>query len=313
MIDNMCRICGNGKENKSVTLKGSFYGTKGEFEYFICDKCGCLQIADVPDNLSDYYNNESYYSFNMDKRSLKNKLLFAQMKNQIDKRNLLGKLVEVLYPVDYSYYNYASREKWILDVGCGQGEMLCWLSEIGYKHLEGVDPFLDKDISYDNGVVVHKAEVTGFKPEHRYGLITFVHAIEHIFDEKDVLQEAVSWLEDDGKIAVVFPQFSKYYWEKYGPNLHTLDPPRHFFIHSYDSIVSLFEECGMKLTYFDTRFCPSIPWMARNNRKNQSEKNDGAHFVLDGLTALFSISLRLKLRKDKDGAIAVAVFEKIHQ
>lgn len=69
MSDKACRTCGNDKENKVVTLKGSFYGTKGEFEYFICDKCGCLQIADVPDNLSDYYNNESYYSFNMDKRS----------------------------------------------------------------------------------------------------------------------------------------------------------------------------------------------------------------------------------------------------
>ena len=35
-----CRLCGNENNNEAIKLRATMYGTKGEFEYFICDKCG---------------------------------------------------------------------------------------------------------------------------------------------------------------------------------------------------------------------------------------------------------------------------------
>lgn len=310
MSANICRICENQNSNKPIKLKGVFYGTKGEFDYFICGECGCLQIDKIPEDMGKYYSNDTYYSFNMDDRSLKNKLLFAQMNNQIAKKNLLGKLVEFLYPVDYSYYKEIPKDRWLLDIGCGQGEMLNWLSKLGFKKLEGLEPFLEKKIEYPNGVIINKSEVSDFEPEHKYRMITFVHSLEHIYDVKEVVGKVTSWLDDDGEIAIVIPFFSKYYWEKYGTYLHTLDPPRHFYLHTYDSLVRLMSDYGMELTYFDTRINPSIPWMAKNNMKGHSEKNGGANFVLDAWISLTSLPLRKKLGKKKDGAIAVARFRR---
>lgn len=310
MSEFECRICGNTTENRPVVLKGAFYGTKGEYDYCICGKCGCLQIANLPENMGQYYSNDTYYSFNMDDRSLKNRLLFKQMENQVSKGNIIGKIVELLYPVDYTYYKGVPKDEWILDIGCGQGEMLNWLSALGYSRLEGVEPFLEKTIEYPNGIRINKSEVCDFEPEHKYRLITFVHSLEHIYNVKEVIEKVSGWLTKDGEIAIAIPFFSQYYWEKYGTNLHTLDPPRHFYLHTYKSLVALMEQYGMEIKYFDTRINPSIPWMAYNNKKGRSEKNGGANFILDGMISIYSLPLRRKLAKNKDGAIAVAVFGK---
>lgn len=309
MADCICRIC-NNDNIEPVKLHGAFYGTKGEFDYFICKKCGCLQIKSLPEHMEQYYDNEKYYSFNMDDRSLKNRLLFSQMSNQISKANLLGKLVELLYPVDYSYYKGVPKDQWLLDIGCGQGEMLNWLSRLGFERLEGLEPFLEETLEYSNGIVVNKSEVCEFIPAHKYRMITFVHSLEHIYNVKEVISTVVDWLTEDGEIAIVVPMFSKFYWEKYGTNLHTLDPPRHFYLHTMRSLKILLEEYGMEMTYFDTRIIPSIPWMARNNKKGHSEKNGGANIFLDAIISMTSLNLRRRLRKSKDGAVAVARFRK---
>lgn len=58
----ICKICGNKKENKIHIVKEMMFGFRDEFEYFECSSCGCLQIKNVPHNISKYYP-ESYYSF----------------------------------------------------------------------------------------------------------------------------------------------------------------------------------------------------------------------------------------------------------
>jgi hypothetical protein len=44
-------------------------GLREEFEYFECSKCGCLQIEEVPLDLSKYYP-DNYYSYLVDRPSL---------------------------------------------------------------------------------------------------------------------------------------------------------------------------------------------------------------------------------------------------
>lgn len=60
--DHLCRVCGKKGAFLSYLVREMLNGTKDEFEYFVCDNCGCLQISDVPDNLGKYYGS-SYYSF----------------------------------------------------------------------------------------------------------------------------------------------------------------------------------------------------------------------------------------------------------
>ncbi|MHA1195491.1 MAG: hypothetical protein ACTSRH_05160 [Promethearchaeota archaeon] len=44
----------------------------------------------------------------------------------------------------------------ILDVGCGAGNYLYVLKEIGYKNLLGIDPYLEHNIKYQNGLIIKK-------------------------------------------------------------------------------------------------------------------------------------------------------------
>ena len=75
----ICKICGNNKGNRIYHAKEMMLGLKHEFVYFECSECECLQIADIPENIGDYYPSH-YYSF----KKVKNKWL----------KNLSGSLIK---------------------------------------------------------------------------------------------------------------------------------------------------------------------------------------------------------------------------
>jgi len=56
-----CRICGNDEGNKKYIAKEMMYGFRDEFEYMKCSNCGCLQLVNIPDDLSKYYPNDYYF------------------------------------------------------------------------------------------------------------------------------------------------------------------------------------------------------------------------------------------------------------
>ena len=57
-----CRGCGNASGNAEHTAREMMFGTRDEFVYVECAKCGTLQIKEIPE-LAKYYP-ENYLSFN---------------------------------------------------------------------------------------------------------------------------------------------------------------------------------------------------------------------------------------------------------
>ena len=301
-----CRICG-GECSQRVKLRGTLYGTVGNYRYMICDECGCMQIEEIPDDLSSFYDNTKYYSLNMDKRKLKNRLLYLQMKNQVIKHNFWGMLTQILYPVDYSCFKLIDRNASILDVGCGDGELLRWLVELGFNDVNGIDPYAQ---DYKGNYSIVASDIRNYNTGKMYDMITMFHVLEHLDDQKEVISKAVKLLKPDGFIVVMLPFFSQYYWNKYGDTLYTLDPPRHLYIHTKSSISYLFENNDMKPVYFNTELDPGIPEMAVNVRNGHPERNNGSSFLKSSFTSFFSMGLRKKIKKNDDGAIATFIFKK---
>ncbi len=306
-----CRICGNESDNQLVTLCGTMYGTKGEFEYFICKNCGCLQIKSEVDDIGKYYSSDQYYSFNMNKRQLKNELLFLQMKHQLGKKNILGAMVGSLYPVKYDYFSLVEKEDAILDVGCGDGELLRWLKRTGYKDVLGIDPFLENDVVLDDKLFAVKGEVQTYAFDRSFKMITLIHSLEHVFPQYEHIKALDKILSVGGYMVFQLPVFSKYYWEKYGRNLYTLDPPRHFYLHTEKSLQELMKPFGYELVDFSTEIDVAIPELAKNIQKGQTEKNSGTSLVSGTINALKSGNLRKKLKAENDGAIATVIFKKV--
>lgn len=310
MSDYKCRICENKENNERIQLNATLYGTKGTFEYFICNQCGALQICNLPDDIGKYYDSDHYYSFNMNKRELKNELLFRELKELYGDSNVIGKLLRGIYPVDYSFIELLQKDNRILDIGCGDGQFLKWLKRLGYIKLYGFEPFIDKDIDY-NGIQIMKTDVLGYEGNEKFDVVIMLHALEHIYEQKETVKKINKILKDGGKFIIQIPFFSRYYWEKYGTTLYTLDPPRHFYIHTYKSLEHLMTSEGFKVSYFSTEFDPAIPKMAQNIRTGHTERNNGTGFISGTLESIKSQRLRKRLKKEKDGAIATLIFEKV--
>ena len=243
-----CVSCDNS-HFKSHIFYERMFGTNEEFEYLECLDCGLIQIKDIPTDMSKYYG-VGYYSLNKVDTKTANSKSFKRQVNEL-KKNVLEDVVE---PESYGSafgslkIDYNAR---ILDVGCGSGDFLYRLTEVGYKNLHGVDPFLIESIEYENGVRVFKKDFMDLN--ERYDLVMLNHSFEHMPNPVQALEKLKHLINRDGKILIRIP-VKGYSWFVYNDYFFGLDAPRHFFIHSIDSFKILSKKCGLTVesVFFDS-------------------------------------------------------------
>ena len=255
-----CRICGNSKENKIHLAKEMMFGFRDQFEYFECGQCGCLEIVAAPADMSRYYP-ANYYSFGQ--ISYKHHPLKIFLKKELIKykvfkqKSLIGKILALKYREPEDFYPWIEKmglsfDAKILDVGCGSGQLLLKLRKSGFSNVIGIDPFIEKDINYEGGVTVYKKSLDEINGE--YDLVIFNHALEHMQNQKEILQKAHYLLKSGGCVLVRVPVAGTYAWKTYGVNWVQLDAPRHLFIHTVASMGLLAAQVGFKRvgTVFDS-------------------------------------------------------------
>ena len=131
----------------------------------------------------------------------------------------------------------------ILDVGCGAGWYLYDLKTIGFTNTLGVDPYVQDDIEYVNGLRILKADLHGLDGE--WDLIMYHHSFEHVPDPLSHLSAVCRLLRHGGTCMIRVPTVSSYAWEHYRTNWVQLDAPRHYFLHSIESMRILAEKAGL--------------------------------------------------------------------
>jgi SAM-dependent methyltransferase len=261
-----CRICENSNGNKNHTVMEMMYGTKDKFDYVECVKCGCLQIATIPEDTSKYYKSDYYsYKFILDIPN-KAKLLLRSLiiRGRLSNNSFVSKIFSfyTIYPfIDFLYKNkYLERKANILDVGCGSGSLLLQLKYLGFNLLKGVDPFIDKDIKYSNGISVDKKYLN--EVSEKYSLIILNHSFEHMDNPKAVLLDISRVLTPDGCAVIRIPIAASFAWKYYGINWVQLDAPRHLYLHTVESMKILSMETDLEVVdvNFDSsefQFCGS--------------------------------------------------------
>ena len=238
------------------------FGTREEFEYFQCNSCGCLQITDIPKNLGHFYPPD-YYSLTVSDSDhtspLRAILLKQRFRNAVFSRGyklnkLLARIVKMpdlrvdtVLPVvkvlkEAGIRNFSAR---FLDIGCGSWSV--WLANLrtmGFRQLYGTDPFIKSDVNID-GITIYKRQINEMVGE--FDLITLHHSLEHVPDQEEALAAARRLLAPNGVILVRIPIASSYAWRHYGTNWVEMDPPRHLYLHSRESIRLLGEKVGLNL------------------------------------------------------------------
>ena len=250
-----CQICKNSDHNTTYQVREMMLGLRDMHTYFECAQCGCLQIANVPKNIQDYYPNEDYYSYDAVKAvgGVKGKLIKMRDRYAATGSCFIGRLMQRIQPHDKLpslRHTNVDLDSKILDVGCGAGHLLHSMKEAGFKNILGADPFNEKELNYNNGLNIQAKSIHELSSQNENGdwdLIMFNHSFEHVFDQHDVLEKVMTLLKPNGVCMIRIPTVTSWAWRSYGVDWVQLDAPRHLFLHSIQSMNVLAEQKGFKL------------------------------------------------------------------
>lgn len=103
------------------------------------------------------------------------------------------------------YLGTDRRDRRILDVGCGAGNMAHHLAH--YGHVVGVDPYPKPlAVARQRGLEVHQASATELPfPDAEFDLVTLLDTVEHIAAEDAAFAECHRVLKPSGKLLMTVP------------------------------------------------------------------------------------------------------------
>jgi SAM-dependent methyltransferase len=237
------------------------FGLKEDFEYNECGNCHAIQIANIPTDMQRHYP-ETYYSLDQTPEAayqhpLRAYLERARTKYAVFGRGIIGRLMFNRYPdgapMSLSLVEHMSYTSKILDVGCGSGNLLYALREIGFTQTFGTDPYLPKPITYPNGLTIETKKLPEL--DDTYDIIMMHHVFEHIDDPLQILCDIKTKLSINGTCIIRIPVADCAAWRIYGKHWVQLDPPRHFFLHTLQSMDILATKAGLVIdeVVFDSR------------------------------------------------------------
>lgn len=252
MTETVCRICGTPYTGAPFEVREMMRGEGSAFPYFQCPDCGCLQIVAPPADLARYYGAD-YYSFGSEWIGVYGnpvKRWIARQRNlyAITGAGLTGRILYRFWPrIPLTCLRRIDLrpDSRILDVGCGTGSMLMALKEAGFDHVHGIDPFIEKEIRYPNGLIIEKKPIEA--ATDAWDLVMFNHSLEHIQDQQGTLALAAGLLVPGGMCMVRIPTVSSYAWEHYGADWAQLDAPRHLYLHSRESLARAARQAGLRV------------------------------------------------------------------
>jgi SAM-dependent methyltransferase len=241
MASHACEICGNSHDNRRFTAREMMFGSRERFDYIECSECGCLQLTNVPNDLSRFYPDE-YYSFRDGAQPMGASLTVVakRVRTAVLLRTPLGVVdafgrMKRIPPHIYALTGLGlSTSSAICDLGSGNGQGVLWLLSQGLSNVTGFDPYAREERVVDQRLVLRKGGVDDLPGG--WDLIMLHHSFEHMAAPAVVLKCLRERLNDRGSLVIRIPVADSFACRFYGADWVQLDPPRHLFIHTQRSI-----------------------------------------------------------------------------
>ena len=192
----------------------------------------------------------------------------------------------------------------ILDFGCGSGNFLNYLSDLGYLDLTGVEisDILAKEDLESKNINIYK-ELPKFK---KYDVILMMDVLEHIKDDVKIIKELKSHLSNRGLIIISVPTY-QFLWSKHDDINH------HYRRYDRKSLEKCMSYSNLSMswsTYWNTILFPLIAFK-RIMMRNSSKELEVPNFIIRNviyIILLFEVFL-IKMIRLPFGLSLVAIFK----
>ena len=237
------------------------FGLGGAFLYGSCVQCGALTLRNPPAMMEMYYPPDKYYSLgeghpDWSQRPEGWRGLAARATNEFKlfRRNLVGAGKQLVRSGNFDgvrdyRWNLRARASGakILDVGCGAGQWLHSLANLGFKNLWGIDPYLSTELEDPPRIHLLRRSVSEFS-EKEFDFINLSHSLEHMADHRSVFSWIRQALSPKGLCRIEIPVCDSDAFSIYRERWIELDAPRHLVLHTNRSISHLAAESGLRIT-----------------------------------------------------------------
>lgn len=261
----VCLLCGNEGELLYQDLRDRRFGAPGIWSLVYCpeDELVWLNPRSIDSDIKKLYT--EYYT-HQPKDSSKKRL--ASLREAIKARILqksFGYSVNALYGPLARIFSWigplkeivggsvmwlkASDRKRLLDVGCGNGQFLVQMQQLGWE-VAGVEPdpeavcLAKKHLG--SGIFQGTLEKAKF-PDDSFDAITMNHVIEHVPNPIELLVECRRDLKPGGKLVVVTPNIRSLVRCLFGKYWSGWEVPLHFFLFSPKALKKCSEQTGLHI------------------------------------------------------------------
>ena len=216
--DFTCNFCGQARFQGVIrAMRDWEYGVAGVYDYRQCLACDGVQLHPFPglEDLKRAYDIDYHGHAVKERRGWLFSLLYG--------------LKEALFRRKMSRLVHARSR--VLDVGCGAGEFLLGLRDIGVSQLDGID---------FNEAVIRELETQGIKgfcgtflefpaTESSYSLISMNNYLEHTLDPVSELRKSWQLLQAGGYLVGEVPGFDSLDRRLFGRYWGGNHVPRHTY------------------------------------------------------------------------------------
>lgn len=214
-------------------------------------KFGQIHPRPAPQEVAEFYDTEGYYTHA--------DFAAADSDKQAKALGLTGRILGSL-AYRFEHGSEPTDDWWAsvipqstthaLEIGSGDGDRMSTFAK-HVANIRGVEPDPRAvETARARGLEVYEGTAEHLPPEvtaRKYGLIAFVHVLEHTLHPVDALRNAGELLKDGGLLSCEVPNNESIGAEMMGQAWRWLDAPRHLNFFTMKSLRACAEAAGLKV------------------------------------------------------------------
>ena len=332
-----CPLCGAGAETAYTGLRDRLFGAPGEWDFVKCGgaECGILWLDPAPSDEelpAAYADYHTHYDSDVTPDASRMKRGYHYLRSgylsfrygygrgSVSFLNRIAGLTLYFLPHFRNAADYRAcflpsvKNGRVLDVGCGNGEKLKILGDLGWM-TEGIDTdecaaanARGKGLTVRTGTLVEQNY-----PEDSFDAVIMIDVIEHARNPRELLGECHRIVKPGGTLIVTTPNAASISRKLYGSDWRGLEPPRHLVIHTPSALRKISRDAGfgkIRIATMASLHMLSASYLLRKEKKPDSPETRlpaYMRYIFMGLVSLQSIILPFK--KDAGDVIFLKAFK----